>query len=146
MIAVPDELETVDVGEWHARVERAHCDGFAMFDWLTAVDRMDSGTPGFDVVVRLIALPEVNSATGLRGIRLTARVADGQSLASITDLYAGAAWHERETFEMFGVFFDGFADHKGYGTPVHLAALRAHGPCEHHRRSFAPVRQVAFAF
>ena len=46
------------------RVERAHCDGFAMFDWLTAVDRMDSGTPGFDVVVRLIALPEVNSASG----------------------------------------------------------------------------------
>ena len=115
MMAVPDELETVDVGEWHARVERAHCDGFAMFDWLTAVDRMDSGTPGFDVVVRLIALPEVNSATGVRGIRLTARVADGQSLASITDLYAGAAWHERETFEMFGVFFDGFADHTDLG-------------------------------
>ena len=75
MIAVPDELETVDVGEWHARVERAHCDGFAMFDWLTAVDRMDSGTPGFDVVVRLIALPEVNSATGLRGIRKSFQLA-----------------------------------------------------------------------
>jgi NADH-quinone oxidoreductase subunit C len=42
-------------------------------------------------------------------------VADGQSLASITDLYAGAAWHERETFEMFGVFFDGFADHTDLG-------------------------------
>ena len=35
----------------------------------------------------------------------------------------------------------GFAEHKGYSTPAHLAALRAHGPCEHHRRSFAPVRQ-----
>jgi ribonuclease HII len=33
----------------------------------------------------------------------------------------------------------GFAAHKGYGTAAHLAALRAHGPCEHHRRSFAPV-------
>jgi len=33
----------------------------------------------------------------------------------------------------------GFATHKGYGTPEHLAALRAHGACEHHRRSFAPV-------
>jgi ribonuclease HII len=33
----------------------------------------------------------------------------------------------------------GFATHKGYGTPEHLAALREHGACEHHRRSFAPV-------
>ncbi|MDH5205579.1 MAG: ribonuclease HII [Hylemonella sp.] len=33
----------------------------------------------------------------------------------------------------------GFAAHKGYGTPVHLAALRAHGACPQHRRSFAPV-------
>jgi ribonuclease HII len=36
----------------------------------------------------------------------------------------------------------GFADHKGYPTPEHLAALRAHGPCEAHRRSFAPVRDA----
>jgi ribonuclease HII len=36
----------------------------------------------------------------------------------------------------------GFDVHKGYSTPAHLAALRAHGPCEHHRRSFAPVRQT----
>jgi ribonuclease HII len=34
----------------------------------------------------------------------------------------------------------GFDQHKGYGTPLHLAALRAHGPCPQHRRSFAPVR------
>ena len=33
----------------------------------------------------------------------------------------------------------GFAAHKGYGTAAHLAALRAHGACEHHRRTFAPV-------
>ncbi len=34
----------------------------------------------------------------------------------------------------------GFAKHKGYGTAVHMAALREHGPSEHHRTSFAPVR------
>lgn len=34
----------------------------------------------------------------------------------------------------------GFDEHKGYGTPAHLAALAAHGPCPQHRRSFAPVR------
>ncbi|MDQ2068331.1 ribonuclease HII [Natronospira bacteriovora] len=36
----------------------------------------------------------------------------------------------------------GFAGHKGYPTPAHLAALRNHGPCDLHRRSFAPVRAV----
>ncbi|KAF1027840.1 MAG: Ribonuclease HII [Burkholderia plantarii] len=34
----------------------------------------------------------------------------------------------------------GFDVHSGYGTAKHLAALREHGPCEQHRRSFAPVR------
>jgi ribonuclease HII len=33
----------------------------------------------------------------------------------------------------------GLASHKGYSTPVHLAALKEHGPCPLHRRSFAPV-------
>lgn len=36
----------------------------------------------------------------------------------------------------------GFAKHAGYGTAAHLAALRAHGPCPEHRRSFAPVAQL----
>ena len=36
----------------------------------------------------------------------------------------------------------GFCDHKGYSTPEHLEALRRHGACRHHRRSFAPVREV----
>jgi len=36
----------------------------------------------------------------------------------------------------------GFAEHKGYGTPEHLAALRERGPCEIHRRSFEPVQAL----
>lgn len=39
----------------------------------------------------------------------------------------------------------GFAQHKGYGTAQHLAALRMHGPCPLHRRSFAPVAQRILA-
>ena len=35
----------------------------------------------------------------------------------------------------------GFAVHKGYPTPAHLAALQQLGPCVQHRRSFAPVRR-----
>jgi len=36
----------------------------------------------------------------------------------------------------------GFDGHKGYPTPAHLAALRRHGACPAHRRSFGPVREV----
>jgi len=36
----------------------------------------------------------------------------------------------------------GFEIHKGYPTPGHLAALKQHGPCPHHRRSFGPVAQL----
>lgn len=35
----------------------------------------------------------------------------------------------------------GFATHKGYPTPEHLAALERLGPCAAHRRSFAPVKR-----
>jgi ribonuclease HII len=36
----------------------------------------------------------------------------------------------------------GFAEHKGYGTARHLAAIAAHGPCPIHRRSFAPLKSA----
>lgn len=39
----------------------------------------------------------------------------------------------------------GFAQHKGYGTPEHIEALKKHGPCPAHRTSFAPVREVIAA-
>jgi len=49
--------------------------------------------------------------------------------------------------ELHGVYpVYGFAQHKGYATAEHLAALTLHGPCPAHRRSFAPVLQTSFAF
>ena len=36
----------------------------------------------------------------------------------------------------------GFASHKGYSTPEHLAMLQQLGPCAQHRQSFAPVRRM----
>ena len=36
----------------------------------------------------------------------------------------------------------GFDQHKGYVTPMHLAALRKHGATPHHRRSFSPVSEL----
>jgi len=45
--------------------------------------------------------------------------------------------HMREMHRQWPQY--GFAEHKGYSTPAHLDALRTHGPCPLHRRSFAPV-------
>ena len=39
----------------------------------------------------------------------------------------------------------GWQSNKGYGTPEHLSALNRHGPCAHHRRSFAPVHNILCA-
>jgi ribonuclease HII len=40
----------------------------------------------------------------------------------------------------------GFADHKGYATQRHIAALAAHGPCVHHRRGFWRVKDALLRF
>ncbi len=36
----------------------------------------------------------------------------------------------------------GFDRHKGYGTKHHLQQLNKHGPCEHHRKSYAPIQKL----
>jgi ribonuclease HII len=57
-------------------------------------------------------------------------------LAKVTRDRGLAALHEQ--FPQYG-----FDQHKGYGTAVHLTALKDHGPCVVHRMSFAPVAQAA---
>jgi ribonuclease HII len=50
---------------------------------------------------------------------------------------------DRRMIEWDGIYPQyGLAQHKGYATPEHLAALQAHGPTPHHRFSFAPVREA----
>ena len=104
-----DELREVAPEGWHDAVAAARAGGFSYFDWLSAVDRSyDEAAPGDDVVLRLIAFPRHDPVVGeelthFRALRLTTRVATGAPLASVTDVYAGAAWHERETHEMFGI-------------------------------------------
>lgn len=50
---------------------------------------------------------------------------------------------DRYMRELAGRFPEyGFEKHKGYGTARHLEALREHGPCPEHRRSFSPVAQL----
>ncbi|WP_112135127.1 NADH-quinone oxidoreductase subunit C [Glycomyces dulcitolivorans] len=88
----------IDPQYWHRAVRTCRdvlgCD---FFDWLSAVDE---GPEGFRIVAHLW------SVAGRRGVLLRTLLADA-SVDSVTDLYPGADWHERETHEMFGVDFPG---------------------------------------
>lgn len=108
-----DLTRTIDPGQWRAQVEAAMGEGFTFVDWLTAVDRTYlEEEPGFEIVARLLDISTVGAAQGLR---LSTTVPDGGSLESLTPIAAGFAWHERETFEMFGITFEGFTDNSGLG-------------------------------
>ncbi|WP_367321392.1 NADH-quinone oxidoreductase subunit C [Streptomyces sp. HUAS ZL42] len=96
------EVLTVDVppASWTVALRTARDDlGCTYFDWLSAVD--EPGT-GFRVSAHVVALAPVR-----RLLLRTTVPHESPALASAVDVYAGAAWHERETHEMFGVVFEG---------------------------------------
>jgi NADH-quinone oxidoreductase subunit C len=73
--------------------------GCDFFDWLSAVDELDTG---------LAVVAHVYSLAGRHHLLLRTLVAPGSpALPTATGIYRGAAWHERETHEMFGVDFTG---------------------------------------
>jgi NADH-quinone oxidoreductase subunit C len=72
--------------------------GAGFFDWLSAYDDTDAG---------LAVVVHVWSVGRRESVMLRTRVLrDGGRLPTLTGVWAGAAWHERETCEMFGIGFD----------------------------------------
>ncbi|MFE0413060.1 NADH-quinone oxidoreductase subunit C, partial [Streptomyces tendae] len=95
------DLLTVDVPptSWITALETARDRlGCTYFDWLSAVD--EPGT-GFRVAAHVVALGPVR-----RLLLRTTVPHDAPVLPTAVAVYAGAAWHERETHEMFGVAFE----------------------------------------
>ncbi|MEZ3177352.1 NADH-quinone oxidoreductase subunit C [Streptomyces pimonensis] len=93
---------TVDVppASWITALEAARDRvGCTFFDWLSAVDEPGAG---FRVTAHVAALAPVR-----RLLLRTTVPHEAPVLPSAVDVYAGAAWHERETHEMFGVDFTG---------------------------------------
>jgi len=82
---------------------------------------------------RLPSLPMLAEAI-VKGDSKVAAISAASILAKVTRDRWCAQYHVE--FPAYG--FDG---HKGYGTAEHLAALRLHGPCPQHRKSFAPVAE-----
>lgn len=113
-MTVTVEERRVEPSGWHRAVQEARAEGYAFFDWLSAVDESDAEQPGLEVVCHLLDVRR-RDGTGLRRVLLRTRVPEGGALASVTDLFAGAAWHERETHEMFGLVLEGFDDGTGLG-------------------------------
>jgi len=73
--------------------------GCTFFDWLSAVDELDDG---YSVVAHLW------SVEARFGILVRTRIPNtAAALPTATGVFAGAAWHERETAEMFGIDFPG---------------------------------------
>ncbi|MEV7089874.1 NADH-quinone oxidoreductase subunit C [Streptomyces sp. NPDC093085] len=98
------DLLTVDVpaASWLTALETARTTlGCDYFDWLSAVD--EPGT-GFRVCAHVAAL--VPGAVRRLLVRTTVPH-DAPALPTAVGIYAGAGWHERETYEMFGVAFTG---------------------------------------
>ncbi|MER6994738.1 NADH-quinone oxidoreductase subunit C [Streptomyces sp. NPDC000410] len=135
------DLLTVDVPAalWTDALRTARDElGCSYFDWLSAVD--EPGT-GFRVCAHVVALeaagPERHTVRRL--LLRTTVPHDAPVLPSAVEIYAGAGWHERETYEMFGV---SFTDHP------HLVPLLLPEGFEGHplRKDFVLAARVAKAW
>ncbi|MEO3842851.1 NADH-quinone oxidoreductase subunit C, partial [Streptomyces sp. B22F1] len=126
---------TVDVPAttWTEALRTARSElGCTFFDWLSAVDEP---AEGFRIAAHVVAV-----GTPPRRLLLRTTVPHAApALATATGVYAGAAWHERETHEMFGVDFPGHP---------HLVRLLLPEEFEGHplRKDFVLAARVAKAW
>jgi NADH:ubiquinone oxidoreductase subunit C len=98
----PDAVD-VPVEAWLPAHEVLRDDlGLIYFDWLTAADEL---ADGFRIVTHVADFWGGGHVEHLLVRTLVPRATP--RLTSLTPVYAGANWHERETFEMFGVEFEG---------------------------------------
>jgi NADH-quinone oxidoreductase subunit C len=84
-----------------------HDDEEALFDMctdLTAVHWPDRAGQEFDIVLLLYSVPKN------RRLRVKLGIADAEAAPSVTPIWAGADWMERETYDMFGIRFEGHPD------------------------------------
>ncbi len=77
---------------------------FVAFSDVTAVDFFPQREPRFDVVYHFVS-PHRRDR-----VRLKVRVGGGDSVPSISKIFAGAGWPEREIYDLFGIVFDGHDD------------------------------------
>lgn len=103
-LEVDDQFDTLTVtvpsSWWVPAAQAVREQGFHFFDWLSAVDQVQAGME--------VLLCVWNTCAGVEQLLLRTRLpADALQVASLTEVFAGANWAERETAEMFGIDFVG---------------------------------------
>ena len=94
------EVQHVDVKDYHQDIQTLFNEGYEMMVDLTAVDWFRKKEPRFEVVVNLLSLSKNKRKT------IKVKVDDKTlTVPSITDIYPGANFYEREVFDMFGILF-----------------------------------------
>jgi NADH-quinone oxidoreductase subunit C len=109
-------LATVAPEQWVGTLTAARDElGADFLDWLTAVDELEAG-----YLVAAFVVSTEDRGPGMLGkaqglivrTRIAKNAGQGARLDTAIGVYRGAAWHERETFEMFGIEFAGHEDLK----------------------------------
>ena len=95
------EVQHVDVKDYHEDIQTLFNEGYEMMVDLTAVDWFRKKEPRFEIIVNLLSLS--------KNLRKTIKLQvsdDTLTIPSITDIYPGANFYEREVFDMFGIIFE----------------------------------------
>lgn len=96
-----NEVHEIEINEYHKYVKSLFDEGYEMMVDLTAVDWFRKKEPRFEIIVNLLSLS--------KNLRKTIKVQvqdDTLTIPSITDIYPGANFYEREVFDMFGIIFE----------------------------------------
>jgi NADH-quinone oxidoreductase subunit C len=96
-----NEVQQIEVNEYHDHIKSLLEEGYEMMMDLTAVDWFRKKEPRFEVVINLLSLS--------KNLRKTIKVQvpdENLTIPSITDIYPGANFYEREVFDMFGIVFE----------------------------------------
>ena len=96
-----NKVQHIEVNEYHDHIKSLLEEGYEMMMDLTAVDWFRKKEPRFEVVINLLSLS--------KNLRKTIKVQvpdENLTIPSITDIYPGANFYEREVFDMFGIVFE----------------------------------------
>ena len=96
-----NEVQEIEISEYYKYVKSLFDEGYEMMVDLTAADWFRKKEPRFEVIVNLLSLS--------KNLRKTIKVQvqdDTLTIPSITDIYPGANFYEREVFDMFGIIFE----------------------------------------
>ncbi|MCZ6518716.1 MAG: NADH-quinone oxidoreductase subunit C [Actinobacteria bacterium] len=99
------DVARVPVDDWYAFGEAARDLGFEVCADVTAVDWMRQRPDRFEVIANLLSM-----RLGVRLRIITSMGRDEPTLASLTPLWPGAGFAEREVYDMFGIIFVGHPD------------------------------------